>query len=57
MPTPDEYRSLDLEGAAQSGVARSSNALGNTAVDRRFRLWRSRLSGGCSTRGSTKTPS
>jgi hypothetical protein len=32
MPTPDEYRSLDLEGAAQSGVARSSNALGNTVV-------------------------
>ena len=27
-----EYRSLDLEGAAQSGVARSSNALGNTVV-------------------------
>ena len=32
MPTPDEYRSLDLEGAARSGVARSSNALGNTVV-------------------------
>ena len=32
MPTPDEYRSLELEGAAQSGVARSSNALGNTVV-------------------------
>jgi type IV secretion system protein VirB10 len=32
MPTPDQYRSLDLEGAAQSGVARSSNALGNTVV-------------------------
>src|SRR5208283_5046484 len=32
MPTPDEYRSLELEGAAQSGVARSSNAFGNTVV-------------------------
>ena len=32
MPSPDEYRSLDLEGAAQSGVARSSNVLGNTAL-------------------------
>jgi type IV secretion system protein VirB10 len=32
MPSPDEYRSLDLEAAAQSGVARSSNVLGNTAL-------------------------
>ena len=32
MPSADEYRSLDLEGAAQSGVARSSNVLGNTAL-------------------------
>jgi type IV secretion system protein VirB10 len=32
MPSADEYRSLDLEAAAQSGVARSSNVLGNTAL-------------------------
>ena len=32
MPTPEEYRLADLEGAAQSGVARSSSALGNTVV-------------------------
>ena len=32
MPSADEYRSLDLEDAAQSGVARSSNVLGNTAL-------------------------
>jgi hypothetical protein len=56
MPSPDEYRSLDLEGAAQSGVARSSNVLGNTALIA-FRSRRSPLLGGCSTRGNTKTPS
>ena len=32
MPSADEYRSLDLENAAHSGVARSSNVLGNTAL-------------------------
>jgi type IV secretion system protein VirB10 len=32
MPSADEYRSLDLEDAARSGVARSSNVLGNTAL-------------------------
>ena len=31
MPTPDDYRSLELDTAARSGVTRSPSVLGNTA--------------------------
>lgn len=31
MPTPDDYRSLELDAAARSGVTRSPTVLGNTA--------------------------